>query len=372
MSAINPSKNIETELVHILDALLALSHEENGERGIVYRPRFRQFTGSTNGAILLQQIWFWFCRSKYDPFYKFLEPCTNELYREGDSWTEELGWSADEFRTAISKIGKKVTTGESKAQIYDESIVIYWRDNNGVTWFDMNLINFAKAIEVAYADISLPLGKQGLSVYLAKLGKKTCWENGDGQLTSNTYMNYIEENTSEQIPVGIFSDDKDDEKVASKKKTLSPQQQAALEAYYDESESESDTKHAMIVSLERFSSTKLSLKHVAKLSTPAQWVDPTGQTVRLYSSWLEMWDKKDVWRDYLIEVSWPRACGNQGKAPAGKLLNYAIGDLKYFMDWCARNSIDNSDSTAPARTFVGKSPGQDTTYSDLEEIDRHE
>lgn len=58
------------------------------------------------GCILMQQLDYWFHR-KPDGFYKFLEPPhgVNYLYREGDSWTEELGVSSGEFRTAFDRIG---------------------------------------------------------------------------------------------------------------------------------------------------------------------------------------------------------------------------------------------------------------------------
>jgi hypothetical protein len=61
---------------------------------------------SVVACILMQQLDYWF--EKYPQgFYKFLEqPATNHpAYKAGDSWTEELGISADEFRTAFDQIG---------------------------------------------------------------------------------------------------------------------------------------------------------------------------------------------------------------------------------------------------------------------------
>lgn len=71
---------------------------------IPYCKEFRQIAGSVTGAILLQQLDFYF-RKKPNGFYKFLEPCNREKYNEGDSWTEELGFSASEFRSAFDQIG---------------------------------------------------------------------------------------------------------------------------------------------------------------------------------------------------------------------------------------------------------------------------
>jgi len=56
-------------------------------------------------AILMQQLDYWFSKNKKDRFFKFLSPCEHPKYNEGDSWTEELGFSEDEFRTAFDSIG---------------------------------------------------------------------------------------------------------------------------------------------------------------------------------------------------------------------------------------------------------------------------
>jgi hypothetical protein len=57
----------------------------------------------------MQQNEYWFARHP-NGFYKFLSSCSNKLYKEGDSWTEEMGFSEDEFRYAFSKIGVKYTS----------------------------------------------------------------------------------------------------------------------------------------------------------------------------------------------------------------------------------------------------------------------
>ncbi len=54
----------------------------------------------------MQQLDYWFNIQGKESFYKFLEPCDNQrAYKTGDSWTEELGMSADEFKTAFGQIG---------------------------------------------------------------------------------------------------------------------------------------------------------------------------------------------------------------------------------------------------------------------------
>lgn len=70
----------------------------------------------TNACILMQQLDYWFERYP-NGFYKFLEPSPRHpAYRVGDSWTEELGISSDEFRTAFDKIGVRY---ESKTKYFE-------------------------------------------------------------------------------------------------------------------------------------------------------------------------------------------------------------------------------------------------------------
>jgi hypothetical protein len=59
---------------------------------------------SVNACLLMQQLDYWFERYP-NGFFKFLEPCEASGYQSGDSWCEELGISADEFRNAFDQIG---------------------------------------------------------------------------------------------------------------------------------------------------------------------------------------------------------------------------------------------------------------------------
>ena len=52
----------------------------------------------------MQQLDYWF-EGHPEGYYKFLMPSDHPAYKIGDSWTEELGMSKDEFRTAFDKIG---------------------------------------------------------------------------------------------------------------------------------------------------------------------------------------------------------------------------------------------------------------------------
>lgn len=75
------------------------------QKVLKYCPKLNRVTGSVTASILMCQLEYWFQKTNDQPFYKFLEPCEDVCYKTGDSWTEELGFSRFEFRTAFSKIG---------------------------------------------------------------------------------------------------------------------------------------------------------------------------------------------------------------------------------------------------------------------------
>lgn len=73
---------------------------------IPYVKELQPLAYSVAGCILMQQLDYWFERYP-DGFYKFMEPSEHPRYKAGESWCEELGMSADEFRTAFDKIGTR-------------------------------------------------------------------------------------------------------------------------------------------------------------------------------------------------------------------------------------------------------------------------
>lgn len=96
---------------------------------IPYVKELRKLTGSVTASILMQQLDFRFYQ-KPEGFYKFQAPCKNTAYKQGDSWSEELGFSVEEFRTAFDKIGLR---HESKTA-YDAAEDAFI-DENGKEYF---------------------------------------------------------------------------------------------------------------------------------------------------------------------------------------------------------------------------------------------
>ncbi|MGV0998959.1 MAG: hypothetical protein ACOYBQ_06500 [Fluviibacter sp.] len=71
---------------------------------IPYVKELHAIAGGVLGCLVMQQLDYWF-EGHPEGYYKFLMPSDHPAYKIGDSWTEELGMSKDEFRTAFDKIG---------------------------------------------------------------------------------------------------------------------------------------------------------------------------------------------------------------------------------------------------------------------------
>ena len=73
---------------------------------IKFDPRINQLTGCQKATLILSSLEYWFTK-KPDGFYKFMEPCPHRLYKQGDSWEEELGFERRSFVRAFKNIGIK-------------------------------------------------------------------------------------------------------------------------------------------------------------------------------------------------------------------------------------------------------------------------
>lgn len=162
-------------------------------KAIAYRPEFAKMTGSVLGAILLQQILFRFDHGNCEKFYKFAQPCKHKLYKEGDSWIEELGFSRTELANALKKIGTKSKKGTNKAELmsvdkpdFDDKgylknsaqLVVYWTDKSRVTWYWLNTALLGNAVNMNY------LGKSGNMNYLVNQVSDITYEKQETRFTS--------------------------------------------------------------------------------------------------------------------------------------------------------------------------------------------
>ena len=131
---------------------IAQAQAQDQSKSIPYRPQYNRITGRVTATLLLQQISYWWHTSNRKPFYKFRAPCEHEKYREGDSWTEEMGMTIYEFDGALKTIGAKITKGDSKAELEQANLVVYWTDGDRTTWYQLNEELFYTAVYYAYND----------------------------------------------------------------------------------------------------------------------------------------------------------------------------------------------------------------------------
>ena len=186
----------------------------NDNRMILYRPEWRKETGSVTASILLSQIIYRYDKAGRKAFYKFRQPCENKYYFDGDSWTEELGFSKKEFDNALKLIAKKIT--RKKSTEHDKPVE-YWTEIDRRTYYKINEINLSAFIERVYGkhepakefpqpDISdlfalvkIPLNtgiekavKKALKKYSFDYVKSAIFYTNDHSTEPNRYKNYFE------------------------------------------------------------------------------------------------------------------------------------------------------------------------------------
>ena len=86
---------------------------------IPYVKELHPIAGGVLGCLVMQQLDYWF-EGHPEGYYKFLMPSDHPAYKVGDSWTEELGMSKDEFRTAFDKIGIRYKSKSEFDQAVDK------------------------------------------------------------------------------------------------------------------------------------------------------------------------------------------------------------------------------------------------------------
>ena len=114
---------------------------------ITYRKELNSITGGVTATILLQQLIYWFNKSDNKPFYKFIEPCNNEKYTDGDSWTEELGFTKREFTSAYKKLE-------------DLEVVSKQKNMMNVTFYSLNLVVLAKLLNAIYGSDNMSFPRE--------------------------------------------------------------------------------------------------------------------------------------------------------------------------------------------------------------------
>ena len=126
---------------------------------IKYYPEFKRVFGSEKAALIFERLEYW--SQKYESgFWKFFEPCPHPLYRQGDSWEEEVGFSRKVFKRFFSLIGTHYASkseflkqgdpfqGKLYASYYDRKTnrTYFLRNHDAVNTFFKNLWNATKKV----------------------------------------------------------------------------------------------------------------------------------------------------------------------------------------------------------------------------------
>ncbi|MEG1728743.1 MAG: hypothetical protein RR280_04290 [Bacteroidaceae bacterium] len=149
----------------------------------IYRPQFKRELGSTNAAILLNQVIYWWHKCGYTAFYKFKEPCNHALYNEGDSWCEELEFSKKEFDNAISKLKER-------------KIVTAKRDNNNKVWYSVDYDQLNIFLTKVYSRKPVDTLDQGFKDNLVKIASELEHSASSPESKLQSLMNAVKGQTS--------------------------------------------------------------------------------------------------------------------------------------------------------------------------------
>ncbi|MBP6098355.1 MAG: hypothetical protein KA477_00060 [Candidatus Levybacteria bacterium] len=122
-----------------------------------YEKIIKKDFGSKHAAKVINRLEYWFSKMPAG-FFKFLEPCKHYLYREGDSWTEELDFSRQVFNSVFDLIGVRYKSktefmsahdkfnGKLYASYYDRqnNQMFFIRNNQLITSYFSQLIESVK------------------------------------------------------------------------------------------------------------------------------------------------------------------------------------------------------------------------------------
>ncbi|OYT14612.1 MAG: hypothetical protein B7C24_17455 [Bacteroidetes bacterium 4572_77] len=156
-----------------------------------YRRELAMIAGSTNAAILLNQLLYWYEKMGRKPFFKYKEPPQrkeNETddqyyervypYKNGDSWTEELYFTKREFDDALHLIahnknnpkmyrdGKRISKREEQAIENGETLypikkfIRFWTTRDRLTYYEINdMVGLGKVLSIFFLNNNLQFRK---------------------------------------------------------------------------------------------------------------------------------------------------------------------------------------------------------------------
>lgn len=130
---------------------------------ILYHPAFNKHSGSINATIWFLQVCYWYNKMER-PFYKYDQPCDLTDYQMGHSWTEELGMTKGELKSAKQKGGSLLKKGKTYNG-EDLSLILYWRSFGNHTYYTPNLYQLFKIEESKLLEKHFPLFRRLKSTF---------------------------------------------------------------------------------------------------------------------------------------------------------------------------------------------------------------
>lgn len=357
----------------LFQLLRAKSHSQ-----ITYRPILKYLVGDVNAAILLQQIVFRFVTMGRKPFYKFVAPSKDELhslYRPGDSWVEELGFSEDEYHQALKKIATRVRK-KDRSQILSDAVpefgldpdkrnkhqtillnrqhlVAYWREADNVLRFELNVQLLTNAILEwdKHTEREIPCSEDG----------KSGFGNGDFPATYNR-NNHID--TSKSDPADAANADAAESasrglesKTASTEQSKTQESLSTPRARANKKKTSKRDKNISYASLSKLgkflvtlsnkganipesTQTKtLTARQAEALATEVSFYHTNGEYITVSPN--DLFDAEPLMEKWLKRVVYPFLRGRQGtstpiardKLVSAVTMKYTDLNLKEFYKW---------------------------------------
>ncbi|PNW48500.1 UNVERIFIED_CONTAM: hypothetical protein BEN50_11390 [Euhalothece sp. KZN 001] len=121
---------------------------DSNSQGVFYHRKLAQveslkkYRNRITISLLWGQLEYWFFKCGGNPFYKFVSPSQNDVYKEGDSWCEELVISEKEFRNAsrplITRYKTKSQFDKAEDKFKGLPYCCYTDRRTGKTWYFRN------------------------------------------------------------------------------------------------------------------------------------------------------------------------------------------------------------------------------------------
>lgn len=104
----------------------------------IYLKELNEYTNGVTSTLFFTQCCYWYTKMG-KPFYKFTNPCKNPnpLYKPGDSWAEELGFTRHQLNGAFNKTSTLLRRGHQYDLLKCE-LILRWRLGNGATYYIPN------------------------------------------------------------------------------------------------------------------------------------------------------------------------------------------------------------------------------------------